>query len=302
MRLLLLSLLALPLPALADDVDETMKALGVEETRFEVAPKGERKVVVPASDDSFRVDLPLLSTKHRDEGQHYLDPFLGREVFPELGAQLSMHFVRQKTANRGEPNGRDGRIALGGRADLNLWIFDLRVPFDATDDRLNAPVELVLKAPFSVGEHRFAPMLIAHVPANDGLDESVFELAFGYHYARSGFGLKLEVSGFSATHDRRKGERTAGMVGWNAVASYLIGDVVGIVVEADGATAISERVEQPAPKVGDTVVRIAGGLRFFPVDEGFSMGLAGIYVHVPDGYVDFPRDLGVLFDIGYTFM
>src|SRR5688572_25308615 len=133
-RLALVLLVAAPAPALADDVDDTMKALGVEETKFEVADKSSnKKLAVPESDDPLRIDVPILSTEHRDQGQHYLDPFLGREVFPELSAQLSMAFVRQKISNSGEPGGNDGRVALKGRADLNLWIFDLRVPFDATE-------------------------------------------------------------------------------------------------------------------------------------------------------------------------
>jgi hypothetical protein len=313
-RLLVWAALAIPSQALADDVDETMKALGVEETEFVVADKRQTKLALPDSDESTKVDLPFLSTQHRDEGQAYLDPFVGREVFPELSAQLSTQLVRQKLSNRGEPNGNNGRVALGGRVDFNLWLLDVRVPFDTTDDSENAPLELVAKAPFSLGEHHFAPMLIAHVPTDDGIDDSVIELAFGYHYARSGFALKLEVSGFVGTHERRKGDRipagaidpalrpSAGMFGWNGVVSYLIGDVVGIVFEADGVTAISERAEFTSPSAGDTLVTLAPGLRFFPVDPGFSLGLAAVITLVPDDYVGVPRDLGVLFDFGYTFL
>ncbi len=290
MSLLLLALLAAP----GDG--------GLDETHFEVVPRSsDRKVEVP-SDEPAGIDLPVITTTHRDEGQAYLDPFLGREVFPELSAQLSMRFVQEKISNVGEPHGKDGRVALRGRVDVNLWVLDARVPFGAAEGENAGPVELVLKAPFSAGPHRFAPMVVFHVPTDRGLEGSLVELAFGYHYARDGFGLMLEVSGFSGTHDRRKGPRSAGMVGWDAVVSYLFGDVFGVVVEADGTTAISEHVESKPPSTGDTVVRLAPGFRFFPIDPGFSLGLAAVLTFVPDGYEGLTRDQGVLFDIGYTFL
>jgi hypothetical protein len=283
-----------------DDTDDTMKALGVEETKFEVADKTSgKKLEVPASDDSIRFDLSL-ETKHRDDGLPYLDPFLGREVYPELSAQLGTRFVARKTANGGEPNGKDGRMTLVGRLDASAWFVDARVPFDSNRRADEGVVEIVLRAPFSAGSHHFAPMLIIHSPMSQGIDESVLEIAFGYHYARAGFGLKLEVSGFDGSHDRRR-TRSAGMIGWNAELSYLFGEVVGIVVEVDGATAISERKSATPPELGDTIVRFAPGLRAFPLDAGLSLGLAGLFTFVPDGYAGFERDAGVLVDLGYTF-
>jgi hypothetical protein len=74
------------------------------------------------------------------------------------------------------------------------------------------------------------------------------------------------------------------------------------VFEADGVTAISERAEVTSPSAGDTIVALAPGLRFFPLDPGFSLGLAAVITLVPDDYVGVPRDLGVLFDFGYTFL
>jgi hypothetical protein len=288
-RLLPILILATPAPALAED------DLGVEETRFEIVEKNSGKTIDVETDEPERAE-------ETPRGPHNVDPFLGLEVTPQLGANLSMRLIRDKRSNSGEPGGNDGRIGLAGRADLSLWVLDLRVPFDASEDQ-NGPIELVAKVPFTVGDHhRFAPMLVAHVPTDRGLDESLFELAFGYRYARSGFGLELLVSGFSGTHERTKGPRSAGMIGWGATASYLIADLVGIVVEAEGTTAISERVERAKPAVGDTVFRLAPGVRFFPFEAGFSLGLAGVFTFVPDGYEGLSRDQGVLFDIGYTFL
>jgi hypothetical protein len=145
-------------------------------------------------------------------------------------------------------------------------------------------------------------MLVFHAPIAEGLDRSVAELALGYHYARAGFGLKLEVSAFNATHLRTRGPQSAGMVAYDGVLSYLIGDVVGIVLEANGTTALSERSSAAKPTVGDTVLRLAPGLRFFPFDAGFALGISGLLTFVPDGYVGMSRDQGVLLDVGYTFL
>lgn len=300
-RLLLLTLLLPAWPAWAeDDVAKTMKRLGVEETRFRVVDK--KSAEAREAEDPAGVDLPLLDTKHREEGRQYLDPFIGREVYPEVSARLSTGFVTRRIANGDEPHGRDGKMTLGGRVDLSAWVLDVRIPFDTDRPIQERSVELVLKAPFSAGHHSFAPMLVFHAPIAEGLDRSVAELALGYHYARAGFGLKLEVSAFNATHLRTRGPQSAGMVGYNGVLSYLIGDVVGIVVEADGTTALSERSSAAKPKVGDSVLRLAPGLRFFPSDAGFAVGISGLLTFVPNGYLGMSRDQGVLLDVGYTFL
>lgn len=303
-RLLPLILLLPAAPAWAEDDAEAMKRLGVDETRFEVVERGSGEVPPEeeADPEPFGVDLPLLETTHRDAGLQYQDPFLGREVYPELSANVQTRFVTRRIANAGEPHGKDGRMTLGGRVDLSLWVLDVRIPFEMDRPNAERNIELVVKAPFAAGRHSFAPMLAFHAPIQEGLDESVVELAVGYHYARAGFGLKLEVSAFSATHVRGRGPRSAGMVGYNGVLSYLFGDVVGIVLEADGTTALSQRTSSARPKVGDTVLRVAPGLRFFPFDPGFTIGVSGLLTFVPDGYSGLSRDQGVLLDLGYTFL
>lgn len=295
-------LLATPAWAEEDDVPDLVDALGVEETRFEVVPRdaADPRLRQPVeADDPVRIPLSL-DTDHRDRGRAYLDPFVGREVYPELSARLATAFTRKKFANGGEPHGNDGTMALLARADVSLWFLDLRFPLDSSTPSDSGPFELVLKAPFGIGPHRFAPMLVVHV-ASDGLSRSVIEAGVGYHYARQGLALKLEVSAFDGAPDRTRSSALGGKLGWNAQLSYLVTDHVGVVVEADGVTAISEREGQPPPEVGDTIVRLLPGVRFFvPETEGLELGVAGLVSFVPDGY-GVGRAQGVLLDFAYTF-
>ncbi|MEQ8274433.1 MAG: hypothetical protein RMA76_45055 [Deltaproteobacteria bacterium] len=307
MRRILVGLLGLPAllmtsPAWAeDDVPDLVDAMGVEETRFEVVPRdaadGRTQAPIEADDP---VTIPLVrDIAHRDEGRVYLDPFLGREIYPELSARVFTAFGRKRFANGGEPGGGDGTMALVGRADVSLWFLDLRLPVDSSAREDSGPFELVLKAPFGIGHHRFAPLLVVHVA--DRLATSVVEAGIGYHYARQGLALKLEVTAFDGAPDRTRVGAIGGKLGWNAQVSYLLTDHVGFVVEADGVTAISEREGQPPPAVGDTIVRLLPGVRFFlPEADGVELGVAGLLTFVPDGY-GVARTEGLLLDFAYTF-
>jgi hypothetical protein len=295
--------LLFPASALAgDDFADTADSLGVSETQFSVVPKKDAKKALPSADEPVKLPT-VVETPHRDAGRPFVDPFLGREVYPELSVRLATGFVRKKTANSGESGGNDGTMALISRADVSLWFLDMRFFLDSTEQAGSGPFELVLKAPIEISEHsRLAPMLVVHVPMAGGIGDSIVEAAVGYHYARSRLALKLEVSAFDGAPNRtRLGAGAGGKLGWNAAVSYLVTDRIGVLVEADGVTAVSERTGVETPAVGDTIVRVLPGVRWF-VDEasGLELGLAGIFSVVPDGY-SVRRDQGVLLDFGYTF-
>lgn len=299
--------LALLAPASAfagdDDFAETADSIGVGETRFDVVDAKDADRQLPSADEPVRLPLNL-DTQHRDEGRPYLDPFLGREVYPELSVRLATGFVRKKTANSGEPGGEDGSMALISRADVNLWFLDMRFFLDSTDRQPDGPFEMVLKAPLAISDHhRLAPMLIVHVPLRQSIGDAVLEAGVGYHYARSGLALKLEATAFEGSPNRTSsGPNQGGMLGWNAQVSYLLTERIGVLVEGDGVTAISERTGTDTPAVGDTIVRILPGLRWIVADDsGMELGVAGLFTFVPDGY-RIRRDQGLLLDFGYVFM
>src|SRR5262249_3126161 len=114
--------------------------------------------------------------------------------------------------------------------------------------------------------------------------------------------LKLEASGFNGTFERTKGDQSGGMIGWNASIGALITEQLGAIVEADGVTAISERVGVNLPRIGDTVVHLYPGLRWFPKeDTRLFLGAAAVISFVPDQY-DLLRRRGAMFEVGYTFL
>jgi hypothetical protein len=289
--------------------DLVVDRVGRKESKFLVVPKEDAKkmAVEPGpSDTPVHVHLPMLSLQHRDDGLPYMDPYFGHSIYPQIGARLLTGFVTERFENKGEAGGSTSRMALAGRADLSLWLLDLRVPFDTqggTDDRM----EIAFKVPFGIGRHRFAPILSVWAPTSGSFSSALLEAGLGYHVTLGGLGLRLQVSGFNGSFDRLRSpagpardDHIGGMLGWNGALSYLIGDHLGVMFEADGTTSLSEH-SSAGTKVGDTTVRLIPAVRFFPNDSGFRLGLAGLFTFVPDGY-DIVRRQGVLFDIGYVFL
>jgi hypothetical protein len=291
----------------ADDAFESAASIGRKESKLVVVPRDQVKAIGNAeprpSDEPVRVNLPLLSPQHRDEGLPYMDPVFGLAIYPQIGARLLTGFVNERFSNSGETSSTDSRMAIASRVDLSLWALDLRVPFDTQGGPVNDPMEIALKIPFGIGRHRFAPIFSVFTPIGASLQSSLVEAGLGYHVTLFGIGLRLEATGYNGSFDRFKNVgRTSGMLGWNGALSYLIGEHVGVMFEADGVTALSEATAgATAAKRGDTVVRLVPAIRFFPNDSSFRIGVAGQYTIVPDGY-DIVRRRGVLLDLGYVFL
>lgn len=273
------------------DVEDTLAGLGVEETVFEVRPK--KALMTPLVGEV----APLPPPSHAARGLAYIDPFVGRDIYPELSVGVRTGLLSEKTANEGEVGGTEGRLRLGGRLDLSLYLLDIRIPIQDRD----APVELIFKAPFGVGRHRFAPMLIAHVPTRRSLANGILEAALGYHYERDGLGFKLELSAFNGAPDRTRSPNGSAFLGFDVVLSYLASPAIAVAIEANGVTAVSEQRDSVPPALGDTVLQIAPGLRIFPDGPSFQIGIAALFNVTPDGYRGLLRQQGALVDLSYVF-
>ena len=279
-----LTLVGAPEP---DDAAAWVDRLGVKETPLLDA-------TLPDLDDPVR--LPANPPPpHRRRVKPFIDPFLGREVAPELAVGVRGAFARERFL----PD-EDGRAAFLFRFDVSLYFLDLRIPANATEDIEDAPLELVLKIPMGLGRHhRLSPMFVVHAPMTGQWDDSVVELALAYHFARGPLSFKVELSGFDGRPDR--GSRVGGgNFGFNLLASYSFFRRLAVVFEADGTVALSGDPGDVREE-GDVFLRLLPGIRFFADREGaLQFGLAGWLSAAPDD-PSIARVDGVLMDVGYVF-
>lgn len=293
--------------ARAEDAESTealIDAISIRETKILVVPASDAAKTPPPVDDPVTVKLPALAPDREGiEERAYLHPFIGRPIYPTIDAHFETAFVRETFDSGDAP---EGNMALASRVAISLWAVDLRFPV-STRDR-DEPAELALKIPFGAGKHRFAPTFALHVPMDGGFSRSIYEAGLGYQGAFGKFSVKLEVSAFDGTFDRTHGDLSAGMFGWNGSFGYLLGDRLGVIVEVDGITAVSERVGIARPQIGDTVLHLYPGLRWFPsravdpADDGrFYVGAAAVLSFVPAEY-DLLRRQGAMFEVGYSFL
>lgn len=291
----------------ADSTEALIDAISIRETKILVVPASDAAKTPPPVDDPVTVKVPALDPQVEGEEQAhaYLDPFIGRPIYPAIDAHFETAFVRETIDGGSAP---EGNMALASRVALSLWAVDLRFPVSTSDH--DQPAELALKIPFGAGKHRFAPTFVVHVPMDGGLSRSIYEAALGYQGAFGKFSVKLEISAFDGTFERTAGELSAGMFGWSGSFGYLLGDQLGVIVEVDGLTAISERVGIARPQIGDTVLHLYPGLRWFPTRDAdrssadssrFYVGAAAVLSFVPAEY-DLLRRQGAMFEVGYSFL
>lgn len=281
----------------SSEVDQLIDSISIKETKLNIVPKANAMKSAPPSDTPNTLSLPLLEPNHRSRGKAYLDPFLGRVIYPELAVRMTTTFARE--LNNGTQT-QKGPTALLARADISLWALDLRFAFANLGPDTRQPFDLVLKVPFSAGDHWFAPILAFHFPLDVGPSEAIYEAGLGYHGRFGPVGLKLEVTGFNGGPQRTKAVYSRGMIGFDAALSVLASDGIGIVIEAEGTTVASEVEGTGGPKIGDTVVHLVPGLRFFPKGEGFELGIAGIITVASSDYEVLERH-GAMVSAGYTF-
>jgi hypothetical protein len=295
-RFILLALLCSATSALADETDDLIDAISIHETQIRVVPAAEAQKTPPPADDP--VNVPVL-LREEDNRHAYVEPFVGRPVYPTISAGFDTAFVRE-TFEPDNTTAPRGNMALASRLSLNLYFLDLRFPMSTSG--ADQPAELALKIPFGSGAHRFAPTVAIHMPVGGGFTRAIYEAGVGYQGAFGKLSLKLEVSAFNGTFERTEGTHAGGVFGWGGSIAYLVTERVAAIVEAEGLTAISEREGVTQPQIGDTVLRLYPGLRWFPqADSRFYVGAAAVLSFVPAEY-ELLRRRGAMLEVGYTFL
>src|SRR5688572_3679604 len=78
-----------------DSSQDTIDAISIRETKIDVVPASEAAKEPPNLDAPVAVPPAPLLSEHHDRSRDYLDPFLGRAIYPEISARFHTAFVRE---------------------------------------------------------------------------------------------------------------------------------------------------------------------------------------------------------------